>query len=98
MNAGLTQHLTGFARRPGASTAEVELELSSSGIELPADYWGLLRFANGCVGSSAMNTCASIQPTSSCRSTTHSAPRSSSQADLSLALMAAERLGPLICK
>jgi len=50
MNAGLTQHLTGFARRPGASTAEVESELLSSGMELPSDYWGLLRFANGCEG------------------------------------------------
>jgi hypothetical protein len=50
VNVNLTNHLAGFSKQPGVSTAEVELALSSAGIELPTDYLSLLRFANGCEG------------------------------------------------
>ena len=36
--------------QPGAPTTEVESQLSSSKIELPIDYWALMKFANGSEG------------------------------------------------
>ncbi len=50
MDAVLFKHLAGFAKQPGGSTVEAEKQLSASGVELPADYWAVMRSANGSEG------------------------------------------------
>jgi hypothetical protein len=50
MNTSLTHHIAGFVLQRDAQTTDTERELASVGIELPADYWGLMQFANGSEG------------------------------------------------
>jgi hypothetical protein len=50
MNSSLTHHIASFVMQPGAPTVGIERDLASDGIELPAEYWDLMQFTNGCEG------------------------------------------------
>ena len=46
----LRKCLASFVKQPGGSTSDAQNELSDLGVELPADYWSVLSFANGSEG------------------------------------------------